>query len=80
MNDWHTEFLTELHRREILGEAEHIRLEKIALQGRVYHPGFFARTMFRFANWMITTGKQLRERYEVPSVDCSQTPSGSLVQ
>jgi len=80
MNDWHTEFMTEYHRREILGEAENIRLEKIALQGRVYHPGLFARTMFRFANWMIATGKQLRERYEVPSVDCSQTPSGSFAR
>jgi len=36
--------------------------------------------MFRFANWMIAAGKQLRERYEVPSVDCSQTPSGSFAR
>jgi hypothetical protein len=72
--------MTEYHRREILREAEHIHLEKIARQGRVYRPGLFARTMFSLANWMIATGKQLRKRYEVPSVDRSQAPTGSFAQ
>jgi hypothetical protein len=33
--------------------------------------------MYNFANWMISTGKQLRKRYEVPCVDCP-SPSGSF--
>jgi hypothetical protein len=33
--------------------------------------------MFNVANWMISTGKQLRKRYEVPCVDCP-TPTGSI--
>ncbi|RPJ28725.1 MAG: hypothetical protein EHM33_03545 [Chloroflexi bacterium] len=71
MNNWQNEFMAEDHRRQILEEAEHIRLEKLALKSRVYRPGMFERTMFNFANWMISTGKQLRKRYEVPAVNCS---------
>ena len=84
MNHWHNEFMAEYHRQDILKEAEHIRLEGIAVKARVYRPGFFARTMFNFANWMISTGQQLRKRYtrsslvdEVPCVDCP-APTGSF--
>ena len=84
MNNWHNEFMAEYHRQGILEEAEQIRLEQFALKSRVYRPRFYERTMFRFANWMITTGKQLRQRYtrsrpvdEVPCVDCP-TPTGSF--
>jgi hypothetical protein len=80
MNNWHPEFMAEYRRQEILMEAEHIRLEKIALQARHYRPRFFERTMFNFANWMIATGKQLRKRYEVPTVQCSNAPTGSFAQ
>jgi len=77
MHNWHNEFMAEFHRQDILKEAEHIRLERIALKSRVYRPGIFERTMYNFANWMISTGKQLRKRYEVPCVDCP-TPTGSF--
>lgn len=77
MNNWHDTFMAEYHRQSILQEAEHIRLERIALTSRVYHPGLFERTMFRLANWMISKGKQLRKRYEVPCVDCP-SPTGSF--
>lgn len=80
MNNWNTEFMAEYHRQEILRNAEEIRLEKIAVQSRVYHPRVFERTMFRFANWMIATGKQLRDRYEIPVVPCSDCPTGSFAQ
>jgi hypothetical protein len=71
--------MAEYHRQEILQQAEHIRLEEMALQSQVYHPGLFARTMFSFANWMISTGKQLRKRYEVPCADCP-APTGSFAR
>ena len=79
MHNWHNEFMAEYHRQDILQEAEHIRLERIALQSRVYQPRLFERTMFNFANWMIVTGKQLRKRYEVRCVDCP-APSGSFAR
>jgi hypothetical protein len=75
MNNWHDEFMAEYHRQEILNQVEQIRLEKIAVSSRVYRPGLFERTMFNFANWMISTGKQLRKRYEIPAVDCSKSPT-----
>ena len=78
MNIWHEELMAEFHRQELLKEAEHIRLERIAVQSRAYRPRFFARTMFGLANWMISTGKQLRKRYEIPAVESNQTPTGSF--
>ncbi|HET6821740.1 MAG TPA: hypothetical protein VFH34_03775 [Anaerolineales bacterium] len=78
MNNWHNEFMAEYHRRGILEEAEQVRLERIALKARVYRPGFYARTMFSVANWMISTGNQLRKRYEVPTVDCRKKSTRSF--
>jgi hypothetical protein len=78
MNHWNDEFMAEYHRQEILSEIEQIRLEKLAVKSRVYRPGLFERTMFNFANWMISTGKQLRKRYETPAVDCSKSRTGSF--
>jgi hypothetical protein len=79
MNHWHNGFMAEYHRQQILEEVEHIRLEKLAVRSRVYRPGMFARSMFRFANWMISTGKLRRWRYEVPAVNCSKPPTGCFV-
>ena len=78
MNNWNNEYMAEYHRQEILNEVEKIRLEKLAVTSRVYRPGLFERTMFNFANWMISTGKQLRKRYEIPAVDCSKSRTGSF--
>ena len=80
MNNWHDEFMAEYHRQQILKEVDQIRLERLALQSLIYRPGLFERSMFSFANWMISTGKQLRRRYEIPSVDCSTSPSGSFAR
>lgn len=80
MYNWQNEFMAEYHRQELLQEMEQIRLEKLALKSRVYRPGLFERTMFNFANWMISTGKQLRKRYEIPTVHCNHPPTGSFVQ
>jgi hypothetical protein len=77
MNHWHNEFMAEYHRQDILNEAEHIHREKLVTRSKVYRPGFFERSMFNIANWMISTGKQLRKRYEVPCVDCP-APTGSF--
>jgi hypothetical protein len=80
VNNWHNEYMSEYHRQDILEDANQIRLEKLALKSRLYRPGLFARTMFRLANWMISTGRQLRERYEMPGLDCSKSRSGSFAR
>jgi hypothetical protein len=76
MNEWQNKYLAEVlpeYRRQQI--VEEIRLEKIAMRSHVYRPSFFARTMFKFANWMISTGKELRHRYEIPAVNCNNTES-----
>ena len=79
MNNWHTEFMAEFDRQHILEEAEEIRFEAMATHFRAGRPGLFERTMFHFANWMISTGSQLRKRYEAPSIHCTNSPTGSYV-
>jgi len=80
MNNWQNEYMAEYRRQELIKESEQIRLEKLALRFRVYHPGLFTRTMFNFANWMIATGKQLRKRYENPAVTCNKAQSNSFAR
>ena len=78
MNNWHNEYMAEYHRQQILEEVEQIRLERLVIKSRVYRPRLFERSMFSFANWMITTGRQLRKRYEVPAVNCNNPQTGSF--
>jgi len=78
MNNWNNEYMAEYHRQEILDQVEQIRLEKLTVTSRVYRPRLFERTMFNFANWMISTGKQIRKRYEIPAADCSKARTGSF--
>lgn len=78
MNNWQNEYMAEYRRRQILEEAEQIRLEKLALESRVRCPNRFERTMIAFANWMISKGKQLRKRYEAPAIHCGNPPTGSF--
>ena len=80
MSHWQDELNAKYNRQRILDEVEQIRLENLALKSRVYHPGMFGRTMFNFANWMISTGKQLRRRYEIPARNCNQTPTGNFAR
>jgi hypothetical protein len=80
MNHWHSEAMAELNRKEIEREMRHIRGEEQALTTRVQGPGWFTRSMYAFANWMISTGKQIRHRYEVPAADCRSVPTRSFVR
>lgn len=79
MNHWQYEQyrqMDEHNRQRMMAE---IKAERLTRQLRVYHPGIFERAMFRLANWMISKGIQLRRRYEIPSVGCSQQTSSSLL-
>ena len=78
MDIWNIEKTAEYNRQQILDEVKQNHLARIAMQSRVYRPGLFERTMFRFANWMISTGKQLRKRYEIPAVNCSKPTTESF--
>jgi len=75
MNNWHTEYMAEYRRQQILEDVEHIRLENSTRSVHPYRPSLFTRTMYNLANWMIHTGKELRKRYEIPAVNCNKTGS-----
>ncbi len=78
MNYFLDEQTAEYNRQRILDEVKQIQLEKLALGSQIYRPGLFERTMFRLANWMISTGKHLRKRYEIPQVNCNHATSSNL--
>jgi len=80
MFNWQNDYMAEYHRRDLIDDSEHIQLVNIALQSRVYRPGLFTRIMHSFAGWMITTGKELHNRYEIPSAHCHGTPSNSFAR
>ena len=80
MNPYQDELTAEYNRQRILEEFEQMRFERLARKSDVYRPGIFERTMFNFANWMITTGKQLRRRYEIPAINCNNTTTRSLAR
>ncbi len=69
MNSWPNEFMAECHRQRIREEVKQIYLERSSLKCHVYRPRFFERTMFHLGNWMISIGKQLCKRYEVPRIN-----------
>jgi len=80
MKNSYFEFMAEYNRQRITEEMEQIHLEKLALRSRVYRPSPFGRTMLNFANWMISTGDQLRKRYEIPAMPCSNTPTENFAR
>ena len=79
MNHYQDEMRAEYNRQRIHEEFEQIWLEQLAIKSQVYKPGRFEKLMFNFANWMISTGKRLRQRYEIPAVNCNSLSSKSFV-
>lgn len=55
--------------------AAELQAEKLVQHYRVYQPGLFEKAMFKLANWMISAGKRLRQRYEIPATNCAPTAS-----
>ena len=80
MNNWHNEYMAEYHRQDILKQNEQIRLADLAIKSRIYRPNLFTHAMFNFANWMISTGKGLRKRYEIPTARCNHSPTGNFAR
>jgi hypothetical protein len=75
MNYFQDEQTAAYNRQRVAETFQQIQLERLALQSRVYQPSRFGRFMFRVANWMISTGKQLRQRYEIPVTNCNSASS-----
>lgn len=69
MNHYYDERTAEYNRQRIHDEFEQIRLEQLTIKSQVYRPSRFEKLMFNFANWLISIGKRLRQRYEDPAVN-----------
>ena len=80
MNHFLDECTAEYNRQRILEETALIRLEHQAQPRRVGQPRLIERTMFKVADWMISTGKRLRQKYEMRSVEGNQRPSGNFAR
>ena len=75
MNHYLDEWTAEYNRQRIHEEFEQIRLEQLAIKSQVYRPGRFEKLMVNFANWLISIGKRLRQRYEDPTVNPKHSSS-----
>jgi len=66
--NYHQEELTATYNRERVREVfNQIHLEQNMANLITHRPSLFTMTMHSFAVWMISTGKELNERYEIPS-------------
>jgi hypothetical protein len=77
MNHWQYEQYTQidkLYRQQMISEMQ---AQRLVQQYRIYHHGLFEQIMFNLANWMIGKGRQLRQRYEIPTTNCDQPASHS---
>ena len=70
MNPILEEYMVEERRRDVLREMNSIRLEKQALEVKVYHPNWFTRIMQGLGEWLIARGEELVKRYKIPA-NCS---------
>ena len=70
---YHRQFLQKVSHYGYHEEMKQIRLEEQALAARPATPGWYGRRMFSLGNWMISTGRQLRGRYEQESHPASPT-------
>jgi hypothetical protein len=64
--------IDESYRQRMVAE---LQAEKLVQQYRAYHPRMFEKAMFKLAIWMISVGKRLYRRYEIPATSCAQTTS-----
>ena len=78
MNYYQDILTAEYNRQRIHEEFKQIRLEQLAIKSQVYRPGRFEGLMFNFANWMISTGKRLRQRCDNPVFNRTNSPSKGL--
>ena len=75
--NYHQDELTASHNRERVREVfAQIHLEQKMVKLSDHRPSLFTRIMHSFAVWMISTGKELNERYETTS----KTPSNSFAR
>ena len=74
MNFYQDELTAQYNRQRVKEEFDQIRMEQHTTHSN------FKRIMHGVASWMITTGKELHERYEIPTPHHHTTPSSSFAR
>jgi len=67
--------ISEDDHQRMIEEAKIVRLIR---EARGDQPGLFKQTMSKLANWMVASGKQLQQRYDVASVNYGRGESGNF--
>jgi len=80
MNFYQDELTAQYNRQRVKEEFDQIHLERFTPNSRMYRPSFFTRVMHGVASWMISTGKELHDRYEIPAAHRHHTPSSSFAR
>lgn len=80
MDFWNIDLVAEARRTAIRREMDQIHLEEQALSALPARGRWMGRGMVRLADWMISTGRDLRCRYDFESVDCGRTVSSGLAR
>jgi len=76
MNNYQDELTASHNRERVREDFRQIHLEEKMVKSNAIYPSLFTRTMHNFAVWMISTGKELHGRYEIPA----KTPSNSFAR
>lgn len=75
MNYRQDELTAQYNRQRVREDAAQIRLEK---QTGVYRTSLFTRIMHSISTWMISTGKKLHKRYDLPVTHSHRSQSRSF--
>jgi hypothetical protein len=78
MNHHQDELTAQYNRQRIREDFDQIRLEQHAARARVRRQGLFTQTMHSLSTWMISAGRKLHERYELPAPHSHRTRPGSF--
>ena len=76
MNYYQDELTAQYNRQRIREDFDQIHLEKHAAKVRVRRASLFTQAMHSFSTWMISAGKELHERYELPTAHSHGSRSG----
>jgi hypothetical protein len=78
MNYHQDELTAQYNRQRVREDANLIRLENRAAHAKADHASLFTMTMHHISIWMISTGKNLHKRYDLPVTHSHRSPSGSF--
>ena len=78
MNDWQYEQYKRINEDDRQRMIEEARIVRLIRASRVDQPGIFEQMMFKLANWMISSGRQLQRRYDVSSAKYGREEYGNF--